>query len=339
MLLKYFSSNKAGLLAVFLCLALLLWMKTLINPAGVIADDSGLAGPLGRLLIRPLPAIPGISSLFAMIVILVYGYLLVQLNTKYFFLKTKSQLPLLFFIVISGGLLSLRFFSPALLSALFVIVLLFRSFESFKKDRITFHFFDGGILIGIAVMIYVPTVIIFPLLFIVLLLFRNKIWQEWIYPWIGLILPFLFWASYLYMKDQSLQIMVEEFWRVFSASGRVQTYTLMQLIYYGYLALLFLIGSLHMIRTIGIRKIQSRLFFMVFLWLFILSLLMLWVIPATGTNFIYTGGISIAFLFSNYFATCRNTRFNNLLLAIFLAGVILVIADDWFSFIPGHFSF
>jgi hypothetical protein len=339
MLLKYFSSNKAGLLIVFLCLALLLWLKTLLNSAGLIADNNGLAGPLGRLMIKPFSAIPGVSSVLALIAVLLYGYLLVHLNAKYLFLKSKSQLPLLFFMTVTGGLVSMRFLSPALLSALPVIIVLYRSFDTFKKDRLTFHFLDGGILMGIAVLIYIPALIIFPLLFIVLILFRNRVWQEWVYPCIGFCLPFLFWASYLFMTDKSLTIIGEEFYRVFSASGSAQTYRLMPLIYYGYLAFLFFIGSLHMIKTIGTRKIQSRLFFIVFLWLFIMSILMIGMIPSAGTEFLYTGGISIAYLLSNYFAVCRNTRFNNLLLALLLAGIILVIADDWFSFISGSFSF
>ena len=324
---------------VILCLALLVWLNTLLHPFGANAADLDLTGPLGRLVIKPLSVFPGISTLLSMLAILFCGYLLVQLNVKYVFLKSRSQLPLLFYIVITGCMAGLRFLSPVLLSVLFVIIMLYRSFASFKKDRLTFHFLDTGIILGIAVLIYIPALIFFPLLFIVLLLFRNKVWQEWIYPWIGFCLPFLFWSSFLFMTNQSLQNMGEEFRRVFSAPGRAETYTLIQLVFYGYLAFLVLIGSLHMIRTIGNRKIQSRVFFVVFLWLFLLSILIVWVIPATGTGFLFTGGISIAYLLSNYFATCRNTRFNNLLLALLLAGVILVIADDWISFIPGHYSF
>jgi hypothetical protein len=339
MLLKYFSSNKAGLVAVILCLSFLFWLNTLLSPTGANAADLDLAGPLGRLVIKPLSAFPGISSFLAMLAILFCGFLLVQLNTKYVFLKSRSQLPLFFYVVITGSLAGLRFLSPALLSVLFVIAMLYRSFASFKKDRLTFHFLDAGILLGIAVMISIPALIFFPLLFIVLLLFRNKVWQEWIYPWIGFCLPFLFWASFLYMTNQPLQNMGEEFRKVFSTPGKAEYYTLIQLVFYGYLASLILIGSLHMIRTIGNRKIQSRVFFVVFLWLFILSMLTVWVIPATGNVFLFTAGISIAFLLSNYFATCRNTRFNNFLLALLLAGIIIMIADDWFSFIPGFYSF
>jgi len=126
MLIKYFSSNKAGLQIVLLCLAVLLWLKTLLDPADVMAADPGFAGPLGRLLINPLYAFPGISSLLAMIVVLVCGALLVHLNTKHSFLKSKSQFPQLFFIAITGGLAGMRFLSPALASVLFVIILLFK---------------------------------------------------------------------------------------------------------------------------------------------------------------------------------------------------------------------
>jgi hypothetical protein len=339
MLLKYFSSNKAGLLVLFLFLALFFWLKTLLNPAGLIADSTGLAGPLGRWLIKPLSAVPFVSSLLAFVAVLLFGYLLVLVNAKYLFLKSKSQLPLFFFIIIAGGLVSMRFLSPALLSLMLVIIVLFRLLNSFKKDRLTYHFLDGGILMGIAVLIYVPALIVFPLLYIVLFLFRNKVWQEWIYPCIGFSLPFLFWTSFLFLTDQSLLSIGEEFRRIFSYTGNMKVYTLMQLILYGYLSILSLIGSLHMIRTIGNRKIQSRLFFMVFLWFFILSLLMLWAFPAAGSDFLYFGGISIAFLLSNYFITCRITRFNDLMLVLLLAGIILTIADDWFSIIPGRFIF
>lgn len=339
MLLKYFSSNRAGLLILFLCLALLFWLKTLLNPTGLIAHSEGLAGPLGRWLIKPFSARPVFSSLLALVTVLLSGQLLVLLNTKYLFLKSRSPLPLFFFVIIAGGLVSLRFLSPALLSVMIVIILLHRLLDSFKKDRLTFHFLDGGILIGIAVLIYVPALIVFPLLYIVLFLFRNKVWQEWIYPCIGFSLPFLFWASYLFMTEQSLQNIGEEFGKIFSVTGSISAYSLMQIILYGYLSFLALLGSLHMIRTISTRKIQSRIFFMVFLWLFILSLLIMWVLPVAGTDILYYGGISVSFLLSNYFATCRITRFNELLLTLLLAAIILVIADDWFSFIPGRFPF
>jgi hypothetical protein len=339
MLLKYFSSNKAGLLIVILCLPLLLWLYALLNPGDVVGYDMDLAGPLGKLLNTSLSASSFLSSLLSMIAVLFCGFLLVQLNSKYLFLKSKSQLPQIFFIILTGSYANMRFLSPSLLASIIVIVVLYRTFESFKKDQLTYHFLDGGILMGIAILIYIPAMTLFPLLFIVLLVFRKKLWKEWIYPWIGLCLPFLFWASYLFVTDQSTQSIGEEFRSAFSASGRPQNYTEVQLVFYGYLAFLALIGSLHMIRTIGTRLIQSRLFFLVFFWLFVLTAFMVWIFPATGAECLYAGGISIAFLLSNYFTTCRNTRFNNLLLAFLLAGTVLVIINDWLSIIPGRITF
>ena len=337
MLLKYFNSNKAGLLVLFPAIALLLWLHTLLNP--ILSYSSDLAGPFGRFLVNRVSSIPRLSAFLAMTIVLFYGYLLVQLNVKYSFLKIRSQLPQLFFIFIGGSLLNLRFLSPAMLSALFIIILIYRLFDSFNKDRLDFNFLDAGILMAIAVLIYIPAVFYVPILFITLILFRNGVWQEWVYPWIGFCMPFLFWSSYLFLTDQSLNIIAEEFRRIFSSSGRVHDYSMVQLAFYGYLAFLILIGSFHMIRTINNRKIQSRVSFIFFLWLFILSVITVWVIPSTGIEIIYTGGISLAFLLSNYFATCNNTRTNNLLLGLLVAGFFLVVLNDWFSFIPGHYSF
>jgi len=339
MLLKYFNSNRAGLQIFILTIALILWLHTLLNPAATVSYDSALAGPLGRLLVNPVSAKPGLSAFLAMMVVLCCGYLMNQLNAVYFFLKTRSLLPQLFYILIAGSLLYLRFLSPALLAALCVIVLIYRLFKSFKKDRLVFNFFDAGVLLSVAVMIYIPSVVLLPLLFITLILFRNMVWQEWTYPWIGFCIPFVFRGSYLFLTDQPVNLMLEEFRRVFSISGITHDYSTIQLVFYGYLAVLVVIGSFHMIRTIGIRKIQSRVFFIFFLWMFLMSVITVLIIPSAGHEIFYSGGISLAYLVSNYFASCNNTRFNNLLLVLLAAGFVLVVADGWFGFIPGHYSF
>lgn len=339
MLLRYFNSNRAGLQILILAIALILWLHTILEPAGLVAYDSALAGPLGRFLVSGLSAKPGLSAFFAMLLVLVWGYLLIQLNANYLFLKTRSQLPQFFYVIIAGSILYLRLLSPALVASLLVIILIFRLFKSFKKDRLVFNFLDAGILLAIAVLIYIPAVILLPLLFITLILFRNMVWQEWIYPWIGFCLPFLFWISYLFLTDQSPGLMMEGFRNAFTSSGLVQDYTLIQLFFYGYLFLLVIIGSFHMIRTIGTRKIQSRVFFIFFFWLLMLSVITVLLIPSAVHGIFYTGGISLSFLLSNYFATCNNTRINNLLLALLAAGFMLVVANDWFGFIPQHYTF
>lgn len=334
MLLKFINSNKAGLQMLILILAILLWLHTLIEPVIPASWDNALAGPLGRLLLDPLSARPGLSALIAMIIVIFYGLLLNQLNNEYALLKTRSQLPQLFFILVAGTLLPLHFLSPALMASFFVILLIYRLFKSYKKDRLIFNFLDAGILLAIAVIIYIPFVILLPLFFITLVLFRNTVWQEWTYPWIGFCIPFLFWGTYLFMTEQPLSLMMHEFHRVFAVPGTNPDYPLMQLVFYAYLALLVLIGSIFMIRTIGIRNIQSRAFFIFFLWLFILSIITVLLIPSVKHEMIYVGGISVAILLSNYFASCSNTRMNNLLLLLLAAGIILIIIHEWFDLFP-----
>lgn len=335
MLLKFVNSNKAGLQIFILAIVLLLWLHTLIEPFVPASFNTALAGPLGRLLVNPLSERPVLSALIAMLVVLLCGFLLNQLNSRYALLKTKSQLPQLFFILVAGSLPSLRFLTPALISAFFVILMVYRLFKSYKKDRLVFNFLDAGILLAVAVMIYLPAVFLLPLLLITLLLFGNMVWQEWTYPWIGFCLPFLFWGSYLFMADRPLSLMTDEFNGLFSAPGIVHDYSLIQWVFYAYLALLVLIGSYFMIRTIGMRKIQSRIFFIFFLWMFLFSIPAGLLIPSAEPMITITGGIAVAFLVSNYFAQCSNNRFNNLLLLLLFAGIMLVIADDWFGFLPG----
>lgn len=320
-------------------IALLLWLYTFFNSPVSFSSDLSMAGPLGRLLAFSVSAKPVISSVLACGIILLYGYFLVQINGSLLFLQTRSQMPQFFYIVIAGGLFWLRYLSPAMMATLFVIIMIARIFQSFKKDKLTYHFLDAGIFLSIAVLIYYPAVFFFPVLLIALFLFRNTVWQEWFYPWIGFFLPALFWGSYLFLTDQPLNLIGEELRNAFVSSGRAYDFSAVQLAYYGYLALLVVIGSFHMIRTIGMQNIQSRVFFIFFFWLFVLSLITMIINASAAQVTIYIGGISLAYLLSYYFSSCKNNRFNNLLLFIMIAGIILVAVDEWFNIVPGTYSF
>jgi hypothetical protein len=339
MLIKYFNSNRAELLLLFPAIALLIWLSSLINHPIALVTDLDYAGPIGRLLVSLVPEVPHLSSALALVILFLYGYLLVQLNIKYFFLKTRSQLPQLFYITITGVLFYLRFLSTAMLATFFIIAITYRLFESFKKEKIAINFLDAGIFMAFAVLFYVPYLFVFPIIYVALLSFRNFIWQEWVYPVIGFCLPFIFWGSYLFMTDQSLNLIFIEFQKIFSGPNHVYDFSLLQIVFYGYIAFLVVIGSIHMILTIGTRKIQSRKFFIFFLCLFVLSLIVVILIPSAGIEVIYTIGISLAFLLSNYFTTCRNTRVNNILLGLFIAGILVVIADDWLNIVQIRFSY
>jgi hypothetical protein len=334
MLLKWFNSNKVELLLIFPFFAILLWLPSFLNTNELTLYDQTLAGPIGRLIIEKVSNLPRLSAFITLSIIIIHGILLVQLNVKYFFLKLRVQSPQLIFFSMAGVLGYLHFLSSALLAQVFIIILVFRLFDSFKKDRFALNFLDAGILMSLATLCHSPAIILFPLVFIALMLFRNFTWEEWIYPLVGFALPYLFWGSYLYFTDRNLGLIFDDFRNVFSAERLTHNFPLIQVILYAYIVFLIITASFHMIRTISNRKIQSRIFFIFFLWLFIFSIISSLVFPTSGIEVVYFGGISITFLLSNYFATCRNSRINNFLLFLLLIGSLIVAVDSLVLIFP-----
>jgi len=339
MLLKYINSNRPGVLLLGPFVALALWFYTIINPQELVLSENISAGPFGRLLVDLISEVPVLSLIVAVVLVFLYGYLLVNLNIKFFFLETRTQLPQLFYIAISGVFIYLRYFSPALAAVFFIILIIYRLFNTYKSDKLSMHFFDAGFLLAVATLIYLPSFFFFPVILLVLFYFRSSSWQEWIYPFIGFFIPILFWASYLFLTDQDIGLIYQEFSGLFQQAAGNKTYSLVQLIFYGYVGLLIIIGSIHMMLIIGGRKIQSRVFLIFFFWFFIVSIILFLLIPASGIEFIYFAGIPVIYLLSNYFQTCRNTRMNNILLGLLIILFAAVVANDWTGFIPESYSF
>jgi hypothetical protein len=339
MLLKYFNSNRPSVLLLGPFVTLALWFHTIVHSQELVFSENLSAGPFGRFFISLINEVPVLSVIITLILILLYGHLLVNLNVKYFFIETRSQVPQLLFIVISGILAPLRYFSPALAAVFFVILIIYRLFNTYKSDKLSLNFFDAGFLLAIATLIYLPSVFFFPVILLVLFYFRSSSWQEWIYPFVGFFIPMIFWASYLFWTDREISLIFQEFSGLFQQSAGKQTYSLIQLIFFAYLGLLIIIGSIHTIFIIDSRKIQSRVFLIFFFWFFIVSVILLYAIPSSGAEAVYFTGIPVVYLLSNYFHTCRNTRMNNILLGLIIIFIAVVIANDWADVIPLSYSF
>ncbi len=339
MLLKYFNSNRPGILLLSPFISLVLWFHTFNRPQELNLSENVSAGPFGRYLDGLISDIPLLSAVIAVILVFFYGQLLVSLNIKFFFLETRSQLPQLFYITICGILTLLRFFSPALAAVFLIILIIYRLFGTYKTEKLSLHFFDAGFILSLATLIYLPSVFFFPLILMALFYFRTSYWQEWIYPFIGFFIPVFFWASYLFWTDQNIGLIFQEFSRLFQHAKVKTTYSLIQLIFYAYLGFLILISSIHMMLIIGGRKIQSRVFHIFFFWFFIVGVILIFLIPSSGIEAIYFTGIPIAFLLSNYFTTCRNNRMNNLLIGLFILLFTAIVLNDWTGFLPLAYSF
>lgn len=323
MLLKYFNSNRLSVFYIIPLLMTLCWLPSFIIPDGIVSEISSPPGILGRHIIRFNQDFSTLAAITAMIIVIINGFLLIQLNITHLFIPCRTQLPALFYMLICSAFPFLHRFTPALVADSLIILLLFRVFDTYKKDSLSLNFLDAGILISLASFFYPPALFFYPVLLIIMFIIRSYNWREWVFSAIGLLLPYLLLIAIYYLIEAEFAIITEGIRNAFLVEQYVD-FGMGSLAFMAYLILLLLVGSFNIIRIMGNIKIQSRKFFLVFFWIFFFAVLIYFAIPSAGFEILYFLSIPVAFLLSLYFTNCRQSWINSTLLFLFFAGIIAV---------------
>jgi hypothetical protein len=321
MLLKLFNSNRTGVFVIIILLPAVYWISDLLP--GTYMHGSVYKGTLPGIMIQNLNLHYKIlSQIIALVLILMNAYLLVLLNRIHIFIPVRTQLPALFYIMMVACFNPVHQLTAVLVASSLLILVLFRVIITYKADGISYNFLDAGFLIALASLVYLPSLLFFPLLLTGLTLLRPFNWREWAYSFIGLGLPYLFLFSGYFLAG----IPVSQYFPGLAAlfSRNRQSFAVIQLISWIYVFVILLYGSYFMVTTIDNMKIQGRKIFMLFLWFFIFSVLIYVAIPGAGIEMVCFAGIPVAFLFSHYFYKCQKNWINEILFSVFLLLLLLM---------------
>jgi len=314
MLLKYFNSNRLSVVILFVLLPILFWIPSFGREAVDVADPGGM--PLGNWIIAFNNNFRVLASLIALLLIILNGYLLIQLNTVHIFIPYRTPLPLYFYCILAISFTQFHWLTPALVASTLIILVFYRVFSAYKIDRISINFLDAGILIATASLIYFPTLFLFIGLLITLLLIRPFIWREWVFSLIGLLIPYAFAFSAYYLLD----IPAGDLFSRMSDSFERQPidFRLSQIVNWSFVLFFVIISSYYIAKAIDSMKIHARKFFLVFLAFFCFSLLLFFVIRGAGAGMLYIGAVPLAYLFTHYFVKCNRSWVNDFFFVVFI---------------------
>jgi hypothetical protein len=319
--LRFFNSNSIGVLVLLVLIPFLYWIPDFFRVVPI--QDQAFTGTIPALWIASFNAhYRVLSMLVALLIILTNAYLLIQLNTIHIFIPVRTQLPALFYIILTAGFNPAHQLTPALVDSLILIIILFRLFVTYKTDGPSVNFLDTGFLIAVASMIYFPAILLFVFLLVALVMLRPLNWREWVYAFLGLILPYLFVVSGYYVAG----VPVKEFFQGFGGlfQHHKQTNSIFQLAGWLYVLGMIIYASYFMASAIDNMKIHGRKIFMLFLWLFLFTVCIYLVIPGVGMDIVSIGAISVSYLLSHYFCNCTRNWINEGLLSVFLIIMFLL---------------
>ncbi len=322
MLLKTLKSNQTFHFLLIPFIAAALWFKSFMNPALF----PFYSGEDMMLLYQPINALIGkstiVSDIFALLFIILLAFLILKLNVQYTFIRVRTVLPSVLFILITSGLHELHAMHPVYPAALFLILTIDRIFNAYDKEVIHSNAFEAGIFLAIGSLFYLNLVFFFPFLWIGFVILKPKVnWREFILTTLGFIFPWLVALAYYAGTGQT-----DELLGTLKANLSLHQSFLREnlpiQIYMGFLVFLTLLASFLILSQYDGKKISSRKYFKAFFWIFLISCILIAANPAVSQEIIILLAIPLTYLISNYLIYMKRQVWGELFLYILTAGVI-----------------
>jgi hypothetical protein len=324
MILKRIKTNSGVNLFLIPVAALVFWMKDLLHPTvyefSVCESENILFSPILRLTGNQ----PFVHVLLSLVLVVGLGFLMQLLNDRYSFIRIRSKLPSILYVIILGGFVNMHTLHPVYFGAIFVLFALNRFFGMFEKPRPYSVVFDVGFLTGIASLFCFNLIALFPAFLIsTAVLSREKKWREYVILLTGFVLPFLFVLSYAVLTDNFQELFENYSKNIISPVNHFRENYVLQA-YVGVLILYTSIGSLDILKQYDKKKISSRKYFTVFFWIFLFSIISFTFIPAASQEMLVITAIPVTFLISNFFIFMKKRFWGELLFTLLLACVFIV---------------
>lgn len=258
------------------------------------------------------------------------GILLLLINVFVFDLFMTSQevseknnhVPAFLLGVFLCYLLSQNPLHPILFAQLLLSAAMWYFVSTYKSDRTFSPVFDGALCISTATLFYPPFIVFIPTCFICLLILRSFVLREWILALIGIILPYFFYISLLFLFDKNMQQPALNLANSFHAPSipiSLKGSFLINLSV-GLIAVFALIFFL--IKTVS-NVIKTQKSFIVFLWVFLLSIPAWFIVSTVGAFSLLLSAMPISVFCGIYLGNTKRRIFAELLLWLLVSMFIV----------------
>ena len=253
-----------------------------------------------------------LSAGINILLVFLNGAYLSRIIVKYQIIPHRTILPSFLFILLTAPYFAnyngLSFPLITLSILLFVIDILFGSLE---QKGVSYGYFDSSLLLSIASFINVYILFYFVVILIILILFKGLSGRELMFMIIGIAFPYLILLSILYLFDHNIKEVFNSF-VIYNATTIIHP-TLIQIVLGAFSLFMVIAGSIKILGYYVKMKIATRKFSLIFLYLFLITLLIANFYPVVNKDIIFFLAAPTSFLFSFYFSTCKINLFNQIL--------------------------
>lgn len=327
MFIRFFKNNNPSNFVLLPLFALALWAGGFIfHPVFTTANSAALFG----FLVKSLSSVPFLSTALSFILIITEAFILNYIASENEIITKRTFLPALLYIVIMSNSEQMLTLHPSLIANLFLLLSLNRLITSFRKNSAFPNVFDAGFFLSIATLFYFPSILLFPVIFAGLIIFRSYNWREWLISVIGFAVPSFFVLTYYFWFDG-----LPEFFnhtKSYFVLHEKPSFDFSSSFYFLMIAGLFIIlpSLVKLISSIasGSQKTKKNLIFIN--WVFVFSFVSFSIVPELSFPNFAVLAIPLSVYAANYFLNMKKELAGEFLFLVFLAAVFLNVYGRFF---------
>lgn len=231
-------------------------------------------------------------------------------------------LPSFFYILFAFSGTARNSLEPILVANLFVMASLFFVINSYRREYALPDFFNAGLCMGLASFFYIDYILIFPVLYIAILILRTFYWREWVVAFLGLVAPLFIYMCLCYLSTGNSLL----FYALMKDAVSQLQWPLISEYYIGFLVasiLLLVFALFHYFNKGFGSKVKTQKTKYIMLWLLGLCVFMAF-FEQLPDMLLLSSMIPLSILLGDYIAEIKQLKIANTLLVLFMATFVVV---------------
>ncbi|MBE0676188.1 MAG: hypothetical protein IH591_16145 [Bacteroidales bacterium] len=307
-MLRFFKGTGPGVIMLFLLTAGLLWFNSFREPM-----PPGLtAGYQHMILFHLVQKFAGnhylAATITAFILLLVLSGIIINFNTRTFFINERTFLPGVLYLILTSILPVWQNLNPLIPASIFLFLAVVRITGTYRRGGVAYSFYDAALMISIGSLFYTNLIWYGILLFIGMLLLRTFDLREVAISLLGLITPYVFVFGIYYIADLDMGELTTTISSGLFGQSPDMEWSRFFIVTGAFIVVTLLTASVHLMSVFTTKKVKSRKVFSLQIWMAVVTIVLFFVSPSASDELIYILAMPASYILSHYYINIRRKK-------------------------------
>jgi len=210
-----------------------------------------------QLLHIDIPTSSLFYSLITLVFMLINGFVIAQLNSKYSIIRTRTFLPLFVFVALVSSWSSSHYLNQSHVALTLTVTALYFFFNMHRNENGVEQAYMGSFMIGIASVLINSLIFLLPICWIGFVLFQCFSPRTFFSSVFGMITPWILYLSYFHLTNPEVEI-IQSLNPDFYFSFTFHELPLHSIVYIISISIVLIIGILGMFASMQSDAIHTR---------------------------------------------------------------------------------